>query len=199
MLENGGGDGSMSVISPALFAEYGVPYDRQTTAALHDIGIKVVYHTCGKMMAQLELLKQIGADASETLTPRGMGGDVDLRRDSRRRWAADLCLIGGFNQQAGFELRHAGTSARRSRPSGSRRRATAATLWPPRTTSLRAIPGTSGNMWRPPASSATDAAAQADRGRALSCALRVPPAAEDRSRGGPGRSRCSSTSRPGAR
>lgn len=103
MLENGGGDGSMSVISPALFAEYGVPYDRQTTAALHDIGIKVVYHTCGKMMAQLELLKQIGADASETLTPRSMHGDIDLRR-AHETLTPDLCLIGGFDQQAGFEL-----------------------------------------------------------------------------------------------
>jgi uroporphyrinogen-III decarboxylase len=102
MLENGGGDGSMSVISPALFAEYCLPYDRQTTAALHDIGIKVVYHTCGKMMAQLDLVKQIGCDASETLTPRGMGGDADLGK-IKATLGDTMALIGGFNQQAGFE------------------------------------------------------------------------------------------------
>jgi len=102
MLENGGGDGSMSVISPTLFAEYCVPYDRQTTAALHDIGIKVVYHTCGKMMAQLELIRQIGADASETLTPRGMHGDANLAK-MREVLGPHLCLIGGFDQQTGFE------------------------------------------------------------------------------------------------
>jgi uroporphyrinogen-III decarboxylase len=101
MLENGGGDGSMSVISPALFAEYCVPYDRQTTAALHDVGIKVVYHTCGKMMAQLDLIKQIGADASETLTPPGMGGDSDLGA-IKAAIGSEMSLIGGFNQQAGF-------------------------------------------------------------------------------------------------
>jgi len=102
MLENGGGDGSMSVISPAIFGEFCVPYDRQTTAALHEIGIRSVYHTCGKMMAQLELIKQTGCDASETLTPRGMGGDADLRR-IKATLGDQLALIGGFNQQAGFE------------------------------------------------------------------------------------------------
>ncbi len=86
MLENGGGDGCMSVISPKIFAEYGVPYDKQTTAALHDIGIKTVYHTCGRMMAQLDLVKETGCDATETLTPPDMGGDADLRR-SKRPWA----------------------------------------------------------------------------------------------------------------
>ena len=101
MLENGGGDGSMSVISPAIFAEYCVPYDRQTTAALHDVGIRVVYHTCGKMMAQLDLIKRIGADASETLTPRGMGGDADLRA-IKAALGGDMALIGGFDQRAGF-------------------------------------------------------------------------------------------------
>lgn len=103
MLENGGGDGSMSVISPALFAEFCIPYDRRTTAALHDVGIKVVYHTCGRMMAQLDLIKQIGADASETLTPRSMHGDADLRR-MQEVFGGHLCMIGGFDQQAGFEL-----------------------------------------------------------------------------------------------
>lgn len=102
MLENGGGDGSMSVISPRLFAEFCVPYDRQVTAALQEIGIRVVYHTCGKMMAQLELVKQIRPDASETLTPRGMGGDADLAR-MREVFGGSLSMIGGFNQKDGFE------------------------------------------------------------------------------------------------
>jgi uroporphyrinogen decarboxylase len=102
MLENGGGDGSMSVISPRLFAEYCVPYDGRTTAALHDLGIKVVYHTCGKMMAQLELIKQIGADASETLTPPSMHGDADLGR-IKDVMSPQMALIGGFDQQTGFE------------------------------------------------------------------------------------------------
>jgi uroporphyrinogen decarboxylase len=102
MLENGGGDGSMSVISPAIFREYCIPYDRQTTKALQDIGIKVVYHTCGKMMSQIQLVAETGADASETLTPKGMGGDADLRK-IREVLGGRMALIGGFNQKDGFE------------------------------------------------------------------------------------------------
>lgn len=102
MLENGGGDGSMSVISPKLFSEYCVPYDRQVTEALRREGIKVVYHTCGKMMAQLHLIAGTGADASETLTPATMHGDADLRR-MKDVLGREMCLIGGFDQQAGFE------------------------------------------------------------------------------------------------
>ena len=101
MLENGGGDGSMSVISPKIFAEYGVPYDKQTTEALHQIGIKTTYHTCGKMMAQLDLIKETGCDATETLTPPDMGGDADLR-EIKERLGDSMCLIGGFDQQKGF-------------------------------------------------------------------------------------------------
>ena len=102
MLENGGGDGSMSVISPQIFQEYGLPYDQQTTAALHEIGIKTAYHTCGKMMAQLDLVKQTGCDASETLTPPDMGGDADLAQ-IKEVLGDSMCLIGGFDQQQGFE------------------------------------------------------------------------------------------------
>jgi uroporphyrinogen-III decarboxylase len=102
MLENGGGDGSMSVISPAIFEEFAVPYDIQTTDALRQIGIKTAYHTCGKMMAQLEQVKRIGCDASETLTPPDMGGDADLRK-IKQTLGDRMCLIGGFDQQKGFE------------------------------------------------------------------------------------------------
>ncbi len=102
MLENGGGDGSMSVISPKIFREFCLPYDQQTTAALRELGIRTAYHTCGKMMAQLELVKETGCDASETLTPPGMGGDADLRK-IKEVLGDSMCLIGGFDQQQGFE------------------------------------------------------------------------------------------------
>lgn len=102
MLENGGGDGSMSVISPHIFKEFCLPYDRKLSAGLKNIGIATVYHTCGKMMNQLDLIEQVGADASETLTPSEMGGDADLRR-IKKVLGSKMCLIGGFNQKDGFE------------------------------------------------------------------------------------------------
>ncbi len=102
MVETGGGAGSNTVISPKMFAEFCVPYDRQQHAALHEAGLKVVYHLCGGLMHMLDLVTQNGADGLETMTPPSMGGDCDLREASRRV-GDKLFFIGGFDQNAGFE------------------------------------------------------------------------------------------------
>ncbi len=102
MVETGGGAGSNTVISPAMFREFCLPYDRIQHAALHEVGLKIVYHLCGGVMKMLDLVVQNGADGLETMTPPSMGGDCDLREASRR--VGDrLFFIGGFDQQAGFE------------------------------------------------------------------------------------------------
>jgi hypothetical protein len=102
MVETGGGAGSNTVISPKLFREFCIPYDRQQHAALHDAGVKIVYHLCGGLMHMLELVTENGADGLETMTPPAMGGDCDLR-DASRRVGDKLFFIGGFDQNAGFE------------------------------------------------------------------------------------------------
>ena len=102
MVETGGGAGSNTVISPAMFKEFCLPYDQKQHAALHEAGVKIVYHLCGGLMHLLELVTQNGADGLETMTPPAMGGDCDLREASRR--VGDrLFFIGGFDQNAGFE------------------------------------------------------------------------------------------------
>lgn len=102
MVETGGGAGSNTVISPKMFAEFCLPYDRLQHAALHEVGVKIVYHLCGGLMKMLDLVVQNGADGLETMTPPSMGGDCDLREASRR--VGDrLFFIGGFDQYAGFE------------------------------------------------------------------------------------------------
>lgn len=102
MVETGGGAGSNTVISPAMFAEFCVPYDRLQAEAFHAVGVKVVYHLCGGLMQMLDLVTQNGADGLETMTPPAMGGDCDLREASRRV-GEKLFFIGGFDQNAGFE------------------------------------------------------------------------------------------------
>jgi hypothetical protein len=102
MVETGGGAGSNTVISPKMFAEFCVPYDKQQHDALHDVGIKIVYHLCGGVMHMLELVTQNGADGLETMTPPSLGGDCDLAEASRRV-GDKLFFIGGFDQNAGFE------------------------------------------------------------------------------------------------
>lgn len=102
MVETGGGAGSNTVISPTMFEEFCLPYDKKQADAFHAVGVKVVYHLCGGVMKMLDLVAQNGADGLETMTPPEMGGDCDLREASRRV-GDKLFFIGGFDQNAGFE------------------------------------------------------------------------------------------------
>lgn len=102
LVECGGGAGSNTVISPTLFREFCLPYDTVEHAAIHERGMKVVYHLCGGLMQMMEMVAESGADGLETMTPPEMGGDCDLAEASRRV-GDKLFFIGGFDQNAGFE------------------------------------------------------------------------------------------------
>ncbi len=97
IMEHGGGDASASVISPRLFDQFVAPYDKPLVDACHNAGQRVVYHLCGKIMPMIERTVDMGVDAIETFTPRGMGGDTDLK-EAHRRIAGRACMIGGFDQ-----------------------------------------------------------------------------------------------------
>ena len=97
VLELGGGAASSTVISPRLFDEFVAPYDSRLIDLAHAAGQRIAYHTCGGMMPILENIAAMQPDAMETLTPAGMGGDVDLA-EARRRIPANICMIGGFDQ-----------------------------------------------------------------------------------------------------
>lgn len=105
LIETGGGAASSTCISPDLHREFCVPYDRRQHDALHAVGLPCVYHTCGGMMPILELVVSNGCDASETLTPPGMGGDA-RPAEIKRRIGDKVCLIGGLNQ---FQVLDIGT------------------------------------------------------------------------------------------
>jgi len=97
LVETGGGAASSTVISPMIFKNFCLPYDRQLHDALHSVGHKVVYHTCGGMMAILDLIVQNGCDASETLSPEAVGGDA-VPAEIKHRIGDKVCLIGGLDQ-----------------------------------------------------------------------------------------------------
>jgi len=105
LIETGGGAASSTCISPALHAEFCLPYDREQHDALRAIGLPAVYHTCGGMMPLLDLIVANGSAASETLTPPGMGGDADPV-ELKRRIGGQVALIGGLNQ---FQVLDCGT------------------------------------------------------------------------------------------
>ncbi len=102
LIETGGGAASSTCISPKLHREFCLPYDREQHDALHVFGHQVVYHTCGGMMPLLELIVGNRCDASETLTPPGMGGDVRAV-ELKRRIGSQVALIGGLDQQHALE------------------------------------------------------------------------------------------------
>jgi uroporphyrinogen-III decarboxylase len=97
LIEMGGGAASSTVISPKIFMNFCLPYDRVLHDCLHSVGHKLVYHTCGGMMAILELIVENGCDASESLSPPGVGGDA-VPAEIKRRIGDRVCLIGGMDQ-----------------------------------------------------------------------------------------------------
>lgn len=102
LIEHGGGAASTTVISPTLFREFCLPYDKQVIAALKEEGFPVTYHTCGGMKAILEDIPLNGCTASETLSPPGVGGDLDesLRPIVKQVLGSKVSLIGGLDQGA---------------------------------------------------------------------------------------------------
>lgn len=97
LVETGGGSASSTVISPTLFEEFCLPYDRKMHDALHDLGFKITYHTCGGTVGIEELIIRNGADASETLAPISVGGNQEPW-DFKRKTGNRLALIGGVDQ-----------------------------------------------------------------------------------------------------
>jgi uroporphyrinogen decarboxylase len=98
LIETGGGAGSDTLISPELHREFCLPYDRQMHQALHDAGHICTYHTCGGMMHILDLIVANGTDASETLSPPGVGGNITEPRQVHRAFTGKVAMIGGMDQ-----------------------------------------------------------------------------------------------------
>jgi uroporphyrinogen decarboxylase len=98
LIETGGGSASDTVISPRLHAEFCEPYDREMHEALHAAGHMVVYHTCGGMIHILDSILANACDASETLSPSSVGGNVDDPQVVREAFGGRLALIGGMDQ-----------------------------------------------------------------------------------------------------
>jgi len=106
LIETGGGASSDTVISPTMHREFCLPYDRKLHDAVHAAGHKVTYHTCGGMMHILDCIAENGADASETLSPPGTGGNITDPAAVREAFAGRVALIGGMDQ---FNVLTAGT------------------------------------------------------------------------------------------
>ncbi len=98
LIETGGGAASDTLISPQMHRDFCLPYDRKMHDALHAIGHMTTYHTCGGQMRILDSIIANGTDASETLAPPGVGGNVKDPAKLREAFAGKLATIGGMDQ-----------------------------------------------------------------------------------------------------
>lgn len=98
IVETGGGAASDTLISPDMHREFCLPYDRRMHDALHRVGQRATYHTCGGMMFILDQILANGADASETLSPPGMGGNITEPARVRAVFGGKIAMIGGMDQ-----------------------------------------------------------------------------------------------------
>ena len=87
-----------SFISPKMYREFVVPYERRVTDAVKAIGVPVYTHTCGKIGDRLELMIETGTQGIDTLDPPPLG-NVELA-DAKRRIGNKLFIKGNMNSVA---------------------------------------------------------------------------------------------------
>jgi uroporphyrinogen-III decarboxylase len=87
-------------ISPQLYAQFVVPYERKVVDALHGEfpHIPVYTHTCGRLDDRLELLVDSHTDGIDTLDPPPLG-DTELA-DAKARIGDQLFIKGNMNAVA---------------------------------------------------------------------------------------------------
>jgi uroporphyrinogen decarboxylase len=86
-------DDNASLISPPHFREFVNPYNRQIVDRAHELGLKVVRHSDGKLWGLLDTLLESGYDGLNPLEPQaGMHlGEVKAHCGDR------LCLLGNID------------------------------------------------------------------------------------------------------
>ena len=93
------GDAATSLIGPALYEEFVLPYQKKMIQAVHDAGAKVKLHICGNINPVMDLIAQTGADMV----------DMDFMVDMDRAAGIlpkDCCICGNFNP---VEIMYEGT------------------------------------------------------------------------------------------
>ncbi len=101
IVETGGGAGSCTIISPQIHKEFCLPYDKTIHEALNGCNVRSIYHTCGGMMGIAHLILQNGCTASETFSPKDIGGDIKTEEDEReicKVFKGKKGIVGGMDQ-----------------------------------------------------------------------------------------------------
>lgn len=91
-----GSRSSLSLISPAIYRRYNLPWIKATTALTKEAGMIAHQHTCGRSWLIVEInYNETQLDVMEPLEPPP-GGDVDLAL-AKTRFGDKFCLKGNIN------------------------------------------------------------------------------------------------------
>jgi uroporphyrinogen-III decarboxylase len=91
----GGSVASMSVVSPALYRRYALPFLCKAVEIARSYGVFTAVHICGRCRDALPMLAEAGVDMVEPLEAPP-GGDVTLA-DVKREYGHRFCLKGNVN------------------------------------------------------------------------------------------------------
>ena len=84
------------MISPGLWREIIKPYLKEMVKAFHDLNVKVMYHSCGSILAIIPELIDIGVDVLEPIQTSAQGMDPSALKDA---YGDRLCFHGGVDEQ----------------------------------------------------------------------------------------------------
>jgi hypothetical protein len=82
-------------ISPIMYDEFVLPYERRTVEAIHRFSVPAYTHTCGAIGDRLELMSATGTDGIDTLDPPPLG-TVDLA-EAKKHYGDRLFLKGNLD------------------------------------------------------------------------------------------------------
>lgn len=84
------------IMSPQMLEEFVYPYHRTVNAVIKSYGKKILYHSCGSVISQIDNLKALPIDILNPLQPLASGMDFTKIKDN---WGNTLCFHGGMDVQ----------------------------------------------------------------------------------------------------
>ncbi|MBT3199534.1 MAG: hypothetical protein HN350_06415 [Phycisphaerales bacterium] len=90
VISNGDSPAGPSMISPEMYRQYGLPYERKIAAASHAAGLPYILHICGDTTIILDDILETGADAME----------LDYKTDvtaACEKMAGKMCFVGNID------------------------------------------------------------------------------------------------------
>lgn len=83
------------MLSPAMYREFVLPYERRVTDAVRATGVPVYTHTCGSIGDRLEAMVETGTQGIDTLDPPPLGNVV--LSDAKQRLDGRVFIKGNMN------------------------------------------------------------------------------------------------------